>query len=221
MTASARLRSRPRSIACGRSAISCQFGSASGQIDAFNINILQAKGSLFATRPTLNHYAAKREDLHEHRQGPVRGGRLRRGQNSGQPDLQAQGRAEGAQGSGRPRHHRRVDPGSVSRRMRIAVPAVLLIAGTAVPATGAGEGERRGAPWRSCASTASPAMPRSRRIRPSSSRRKMSRWRRSAQLKQHARFGLPADRAGPRNAARQRAAMTEAESAALGRWIKA
>jgi NADPH2:quinone reductase len=39
------------------------FGSSSGQIDAFNINILQAKGSLFATRPTLNHYAAKREDL--------------------------------------------------------------------------------------------------------------------------------------------------------------
>ena len=39
------------------------FGSASGQIEAFNINILQAKGSLFATRPTLNHYAAKRDDL--------------------------------------------------------------------------------------------------------------------------------------------------------------
>ena len=39
------------------------FGSASGQIDAFNINILQAKGSLFATRPTLNNYVAKREDL--------------------------------------------------------------------------------------------------------------------------------------------------------------
>jgi NADPH2:quinone reductase len=39
------------------------FGSASGQIDAFNINILQQKGSLFATRPTLNTYAAKREDL--------------------------------------------------------------------------------------------------------------------------------------------------------------
>ena len=34
-----------------------------GQIDAFNINILQTKGSLFATRPTLNTYAAKREDL--------------------------------------------------------------------------------------------------------------------------------------------------------------
>ena len=26
-------------------------------------DLLQAKGSLFATRPTLNHYAAKREDL--------------------------------------------------------------------------------------------------------------------------------------------------------------
>jgi NADPH2:quinone reductase len=39
------------------------FGASSGQIEAFNINILQNKGSLFATRPTLNHYAAKREDL--------------------------------------------------------------------------------------------------------------------------------------------------------------
>jgi NADPH2:quinone reductase len=39
------------------------FGSASGPIDAFNINVLSAKGSLFATRPTLNTYAAKREDL--------------------------------------------------------------------------------------------------------------------------------------------------------------
>src|SRR6266851_2040610 len=39
------------------------FGSASGPIDAFNINILQTKGSLFATRPTLNTYVAAREDL--------------------------------------------------------------------------------------------------------------------------------------------------------------
>jgi len=39
------------------------FGSASGQIDGFNINLLQTKGSLFATRPTLNHYVAKRDDL--------------------------------------------------------------------------------------------------------------------------------------------------------------
>src|SRR6201993_5018719 len=39
------------------------FGNASGSIEAFNINILQAKGSLFATRPTMNTYVAKREDL--------------------------------------------------------------------------------------------------------------------------------------------------------------
>jgi NADPH2:quinone reductase len=39
------------------------FGNASGSIEAFNINLLQAKGSLFATRPTMNTYVAKREDL--------------------------------------------------------------------------------------------------------------------------------------------------------------
>ncbi len=39
------------------------FGSASGPIKAFDINVLQFKGSLFATRPTLGTYAAKREDL--------------------------------------------------------------------------------------------------------------------------------------------------------------
>jgi NADPH2:quinone reductase len=41
------------------------FGSASGPIKAFDINILQHKGSLYATRPTLNTYAAKRQDLVE------------------------------------------------------------------------------------------------------------------------------------------------------------
>ncbi|MDB5509529.1 MAG: qor [Hyphomicrobiales bacterium] len=38
------------------------YGSASGQVEAFNIGLLQQKGSLFATRPTLFHYIAKRED---------------------------------------------------------------------------------------------------------------------------------------------------------------
>ena len=41
------------------------FGSASGPIDAFNIGILQQKGSLYATRPTLNTHIAKREVLDE------------------------------------------------------------------------------------------------------------------------------------------------------------
>ena len=39
------------------------FGSSSGPVDTFNIGLLQQKGSLFATRPTLFHYIAKREDL--------------------------------------------------------------------------------------------------------------------------------------------------------------
>ena len=54
----------PASLDCIRAlGMFVSFGSASGQIDAFNINILQAKGSLYATRPTLNTYAAKRQDL--------------------------------------------------------------------------------------------------------------------------------------------------------------
>jgi NADPH2:quinone reductase len=54
----------PASLDCIRPlGMFVSFGSASGQVDAFNINILQTKGSLFATRPTLNHYVAKREDL--------------------------------------------------------------------------------------------------------------------------------------------------------------
>ena len=39
------------------------FGAASGQIDAFNLGILAAKGSLYVTRPTLNTHIAKRETL--------------------------------------------------------------------------------------------------------------------------------------------------------------
>jgi NADPH:quinone reductase len=54
----------PASLDCIRPlGMFVNFGAASGVIEAFNINLLQAKGSLFATRPTLNHYAAKREDL--------------------------------------------------------------------------------------------------------------------------------------------------------------
>jgi NADPH:quinone reductase len=54
----------PGSLDCLRPlGIFVSFGAASGPIEAFNINLLQFKGSLFATRPTLNHYGAKREDL--------------------------------------------------------------------------------------------------------------------------------------------------------------
>jgi NADPH:quinone reductase len=54
----------PASLDCLRPlGMFVSFGASSGPIDAFNIGLLQAKGSLFATRPTLNNYAAKREDL--------------------------------------------------------------------------------------------------------------------------------------------------------------
>ncbi len=39
------------------------FGNASGPIKAFDIGLLGKKGSLFATRPSLFHHIASREDL--------------------------------------------------------------------------------------------------------------------------------------------------------------
>ena len=54
------------------------------------------------------------------RQGSVREGRLRCGEDSGQPEISAQGRRQGAQGSGRPRHHGLVDPGACRRGERVA-----------------------------------------------------------------------------------------------------
>jgi len=39
------------------------FGNASGPVPPFEMAILAAKGSLFATRPTLNTYVATREEL--------------------------------------------------------------------------------------------------------------------------------------------------------------
>jgi NADPH2:quinone reductase len=41
------------------------FGNASGVVPPFSIGELQRRGSLFATRPTLNDYIAKRRDLLE------------------------------------------------------------------------------------------------------------------------------------------------------------
>jgi len=41
------------------------FGNASGVVPPFSVGELQRRGSLFATRPTLNDYIAKRRDLLE------------------------------------------------------------------------------------------------------------------------------------------------------------
>jgi NADPH2:quinone reductase len=39
------------------------FGNSSGPVESLNLGILAAKGSLYLTRPTLNTYGAKRENL--------------------------------------------------------------------------------------------------------------------------------------------------------------
>lgn len=39
------------------------FGNASGKIESFDLGLLAAKGSLYATRPTLFTYVAQREEL--------------------------------------------------------------------------------------------------------------------------------------------------------------
>jgi NADPH2:quinone reductase len=54
----------PGSLDCLRPlGMFASFGSSSGAIEAFPLIMLTQKGSLFATRPTLNTYTAKREDL--------------------------------------------------------------------------------------------------------------------------------------------------------------
>lgn len=54
----------PASLDCLRPrGVFASFGSASGPIEAFDIGILAAKGSLYATRPTLFTHIATREQL--------------------------------------------------------------------------------------------------------------------------------------------------------------
>ncbi len=54
----------PSSLDCLRpKGLWVSFGNASGPVPPFDIAILSTKGSLFATRPTLMVYVARREDL--------------------------------------------------------------------------------------------------------------------------------------------------------------
>jgi NADPH:quinone reductase len=54
----------PASLDCLRPlGMFVSFGSASGSIEAFDLGLLATKGSLFATRPSLFTYSAKRADL--------------------------------------------------------------------------------------------------------------------------------------------------------------
>ena len=43
--------------------VAVTFGQSSGSVDPLNLGLLSQKGSLYVTRPTLNTYAAKRENL--------------------------------------------------------------------------------------------------------------------------------------------------------------
>jgi NADPH2:quinone reductase len=54
----------PASLDCIRPlGMFVSFGSASGPVEAFDLQLLTQKGSLYATRPTLNTYTADPEDL--------------------------------------------------------------------------------------------------------------------------------------------------------------
>jgi NADPH:quinone reductase len=56
----------PGSLDCLRPrGLFISFGQSSGPIPPFNMALLSQKGSLFATRPTIFSYNAKREDLEE------------------------------------------------------------------------------------------------------------------------------------------------------------
>lgn len=56
----------PASLDCLRPfGLFASFGSASGPIKAFDINLLSQKGSLYATRPSLFTHIARRADLEE------------------------------------------------------------------------------------------------------------------------------------------------------------
>ena len=107
----------PASLDCIRPlGMFASFGSASGQIEAFNINILQTKGSLFATRPTLNNYVAKREDLLATAKDlfdVVASGKVKIPINQKYALKDAR---EGAPGPGRPGDHGLVDPDPVELR---------------------------------------------------------------------------------------------------------
>ncbi|ACK52722.1 Alcohol dehydrogenase zinc-binding domain protein [Methylocella silvestris BL2] len=56
----------PASLDCLRPrGLFVSFGSSSGPVDAFDIGLLASRGSLYATRPSLNTYAASSEALNK------------------------------------------------------------------------------------------------------------------------------------------------------------
>ena len=78
------------------------FGQASGPVPEFKITLLSQKGSLYATRPSLQQLHGDPEGPGRHGQRSVRRGRLRQGEGLGQPDLSSgrgRARASGSRGA--------------------------------------------------------------------------------------------------------------------------
>ncbi len=104
----------PGSLDCtaARMGMFACFGQSSGPIPPFDLSILAQKGSLFATRPTLFVYIAKREDLEASAAALFDVVSVRHGQDRDQPALCAEGRGQGACRPGKPQdiRHDHSDP---------------------------------------------------------------------------------------------------------------
>jgi NADPH:quinone reductase len=67
------------------------FGQSSGAVEPLNLGMLAAKGSLYVTRPTLEHLRREAREPGRDGQGAVRGRGIRRREDHGQSNLCAQG----------------------------------------------------------------------------------------------------------------------------------
>ena len=85
--------------------VAALFGASSGAVEPLNLGLLAQKGSLFVTRPTLNTYAASRENLVTMANELFDVVEIRRGQDRGPSDLSAQGRRESPRRSRRAQDH--------------------------------------------------------------------------------------------------------------------
>ncbi len=81
------------------------FGNASGPIDAFNPGILNAKGSLYMTRPSLGAYTSNRADLLATANDLFEVVGFGRGKDQRQSQVRAEGCRAGAHGSRGPQDH--------------------------------------------------------------------------------------------------------------------
>ena len=90
------------------------FGNASGLDRGLQHQPPADQGLAVLHAPDAQHLRRQARGPAGDRQQPVRGGRQRQGEDPGQPDISAQGRAEGAPRSRRPQHHGLDHPAALS-----------------------------------------------------------------------------------------------------------